>query len=307
MKHILIIGALLLLGSPALADDPPQFGPWGPAENLGPLINGPYLDSCVSISKNGLTLFFSSNRQTGDVNSMDRDLYVSKRASIDEPWGEPRPLTLLNTPVWDSCPALSLDEHALYFASARPDLSSCGERDIWVSYRRDRRDDFGWGAPVNLGCEWDGYVNSEGAEVFPTFFEDETGRVLMYFGSNRPDPLSRNIDLYQSEMRADGTFGPATPLVELNTPFMEHSVTVRRDGLEVIFGSSRSGVFRFWTSTRANTSDPWSPPVLVSSLPFGAAGRYAMSFDGREFYFSGALPGTYGGIDIWVARRERLR
>jgi hypothetical protein len=300
MKHILAVTALLLLGSGALADDPPRFTDWGPAENLGPVINGPYLDSCVSISKDGLTIIFSSNRHTGNPVSTDRDLYVSKRASIDEPWGEPQPLTVLNSPFWDSCPALSLDEHRLYFTSQRP---GCGGHDIWVSRRRDRKDDLGWEAPVNLGCATDGFVNSAGSDLFPTFFEDETGRVLMYFGSNR----AGSFDLYQSEMRGDDTFGPATPVVELNSPAMEHSVTVRRDGLEIIFGSNRSGEFRFWTSTRASTSDPWSPPVMVTSLPAGGAGRFALSRDGRELYFSAALPGTKGGIDIWVARRERLR
>jgi len=305
MKHILAIGALLLLGFPALADDPPQFGPWGAPENLGTPINGPYLDSCVSISRDGLTLFFSSNRETGNAASTNRDLYVSKRASVDEPWGEPWPLWMLNSEVWDSCPALRLDEHRLYFTSARP--GGCGERDLWVSRRQDRREDFGWEEPVNLGCAPD-YVNSLAAEVFPAFFEDETGRVFMYFGSNRESPS--NVDLYQSEMLADGTFGPATPLVELNSPALDHSVAVRRDGLEIIFGSSRGGPFRFWTSTRASNSDSWSEPVLVMSLPVGCAGRYAMSFDGRELYCSGVLPGTpgsNGGIDIWVVRRERLR
>ena len=164
IKYILAIGALLLLGSPALADDPPRFTEWGPPENLGPLINSPYLDSCVSISKDGLTLIFSSNRHTGIVNSTDRDLYVSKRASVNDPWGEPQPLTMLNSPVWDSCPALSLDEHRLYFTSARP--GGCGDRDIWVSYRRDRRDDLGWEAPVNLGCENNGFVNSTAMTCF---------------------------------------------------------------------------------------------------------------------------------------------
>lgn len=299
MKYILAIAALLLLGSLALADDPPRFSDWGSPENLGPPINGPSLDSCVAISKNGLTLYFSSTRGKTDPN--DRDLYVSQRAGKNAPWGAPKRLTMLNSEFWDSCPALSLDEHRLYFTSWRP--GGCGERDIWVSHRRDRTDDLGWETPVNLGCAADGGVNSDAADLFPTFFEDETGRVLMYFGSNR----AVNFDLYQSEMRGDDTFGPATPVVELNSPAMEHSVTVRRDGLEVIFGSNRTGTFRFWTATRASTSDPWSPPVLVSSLSAGGAGRFAMSFDGREIYFSGALPGSYGGVDIWVARRERLR
>ncbi len=300
MNPILAIATLAVLGGVQLPDVP-KFTDWSPAENLGPTINSKYADTCVAISKDGLSLFFSSNRHTGDINSTDRDLYVSNRASTDAPWGDPQPLPMLNTPVWDSCPALSLDEHRLYFTSAR--TGGCGERDIWVSYRRDRKDNFGWGEPVNLGCEADGYVNSPAIEVFPTFFEDETGRVLMYFGSNRSGPA--NLDLFQSEMRGDDTFGPATPLVELNTAFVEHSVTVRRDGLEVIFGSTRSGQLRFWTATRASTSDPWSAPAMVYSLPANGSGRFAMSFDGRELYF--AAPGVYGGLDIFVARRERVR
>jgi len=130
----------------------------------------------------------------------------------------------------------------------------------------------------------------------------------MYFGSTRAG-TSGPMDLYQSEERGDGTFGPATPVVELNSEWMEHAVTVRRDGLEVIFGSTRSAdrKLKFWTATRESTSDPWSTPVLVESLPAGGSGRYAMSRDGRELYFSGAFPGTYGGNDIWVARREKLR
>ena len=295
----------MLLGPLALADDPPRFTDWYPAENLGPVINSLYLDSCVSISKDGLTLIFSSNRHKGDAKSQDRDLYVSKRVSVGDAWGEPTPLAILNSEFWDSCPALSLDEHRLYFTSARQDSSGCGGHDIWVSHRRDRRDDFGWEAPVNLGCELDGYVNSGASDLFPTFFEDESGRVLMYFGSTRAG-TSGPMDLYQSEMMADGTFGPATPIVELNSPAMEHSVTVRRDGLEVIFGSTRNtGVLRFWTATRERTSDRWSEPVLVESLPAGGSGRYAMSKDGRELYFS--APGTNGSNDIWVARRDRVR
>ena len=306
VKYIFAVGALLLLGSAALADDPLRFTDWGPPENLGPVINSPYLDSCVSISKNGLSLYFSSNRHTGNPGSTDRDLYVSQRAGKDEPWGEPYRLWMLNTSAWDSCPALSLDEHRLYFTSARRD-SSCGNtdtRDIWVSHRHDRRDDLGWESPVNLGCAPDG-VNSAGDDLFPTFFEDETGRVLMYSGSTRAGTAGP-MDLYESEQNGDGSFGPATPIAELNSPAMEHSVTVRRDGLEVIFGSTRNtGQLRFWTATRASTSDPWSPPVPVTSLPAGGSGRYALSFDGRELYFAAPNPGT--GLDIWVARREKLR
>jgi hypothetical protein len=105
---------LVLLGTVPTAQGP-EFTDWLYVENLGPVINTQYTDTCVAISKNGLSLFFSSTRHTGVPNSTNRDLYVSKRDTRDDDWGEPQPLSMLNSPVWDSCPALSLDEHRLYF------------------------------------------------------------------------------------------------------------------------------------------------------------------------------------------------
>ena len=43
-------------------------------------------------------------------------------------------------------------------------------------------------------------------------------------------------------MREDDTFGPATPVAELNSSIYESGPVVRRDGLEVIFQSSRPRV-----------------------------------------------------------------
>lgn len=297
--------ALMFVVLPATAIA--QFTDWSAPVNLGPPVNSPeYTESCVAISKNGLSLFFSSNRQTGVPYSTDRDLYVSKRDSIDDPWGDPQPLTTLNTTAWESCPALSLDEHRLYFTSPRP--GGCGGQDIWVSRRQDRRDDLGWKAPVNLGCAKDGYVNSAAADLTPTFFENEAGRVVMYFSSNRLG--STYYDFYQSEMRDDDTFGPATPIVELNGPGWDQGVTVRRDGLEVIFLSDRGNPesMDFWKATRTTTAGPWSVPVFVPSLgnPAYAQGRIALSFDARELYFTSWWPDLMN-TDLWVARREKLQ
>ena len=171
--------ALMFVVLPATAMA--QFTDWSVPVNLGPVVNSPYGDSCVTISKNGLSLFFSSNRQS--PGTADRDLYVSKRDSTTQPWGEPQPLLTLNTADWESCPALSLDEHRLYFSSPRS--GGCGGQDIYVSRRHDRRDDFGWEPPVNLGCDGQGGPNSGEGELTPALFEDEAGRVLMYFSSDR--------------------------------------------------------------------------------------------------------------------------
>ena len=81
-------------------------------------------------------------------------------------------------------------------------------------------------------------------------------------------------------------------------------------GWKVIFLSSlpHTGYLSFWTATRESTSDPWSKPVLVPSLgiPAYAQGRIALSFDGRQLYFSSMRSGGVGGFDLWVATREKL-
>jgi hypothetical protein len=38
------------------------------------------------------------------------------------------------------------------------------------------RDDFGWEAPVNLGCVAGGYLNSKKADLIPALFDDEMGK-----------------------------------------------------------------------------------------------------------------------------------
>ncbi len=307
MKRILMTGLLALFGF-LPGEDSKQFTDWSAPVNLGPVVNSTAVDSCVSISKDGLMLIFSSTRQS--PGTTNRDLYVSKRDSKEAPWGVPLPLTMLNTTVWESCPALSLDEHRLYFT--RPGV--CGGYDIWVSHRQDRRDDFGWELPANLGCAADGYVNSEAGDQTPTFFEDEDGRTVMYFSSNRLG--SASFDHYQSVMSDDDTFGPATPITELNSEYGDQGITVRRDGLEVIFLSARPYAgkvasmtnLEFWTATRESTKDPWSVPIPVPSLgsPASAQGRITLSFDGREIYFTSWNEPTTGNADLWVAKREKV-
>lgn len=313
MKRLIVAVGLVfsLLAIEATAQST-SYTSWSSPVNLGPVVNSPYLDACVTVSKNNLSLFFRSNRPVGGI--MANRLWVAKRASPDEPWGTPQLVPNFNDGFSFSCPGLSPDEHRMYFVTARPE--SCGGADLWVSRRHDRRDDFGWESPVNLGCELAGFVNSTLGESTPAIFEDETGTEVLYFGGDR--------GIRQSRMRPDGTFGPSNPVSEL---LPGSAPAVRRDGLEIIFMSNRPGgaylppASSMWTSARTSTNHPWSTPVPLPELSSGASegGRMCFSFDGRAFYFYSARPGgvspapeliptpAWAYWDLYVATREKLR
>lgn len=294
----IIIGQLLMCLITVAAHA--QFTQWSAPVNLGSPVNSASPENCVSISKDGLTLYFARS-------TTSYDLYFSKRASVDAPWGVPELVPNVNTGATEWCPALSLDEHKLYFASDRS--GGCGSFDIYVSRRHDRQDDRGWEPPANLGCESEGYVNTSGDERTPYFFEDETGKLWMYFSSSRAGSLG--YDIYATYMRNDDTFGSATPVAELNSPYNEIGPAIRRDGLEIVFDSTRPGGLGgrdIWSATRDSTSDPWSVPVNLTILNSRAAdgARMSFSFDGRMLYFMSTRSGGWGNSDIYVAIRERL-
>ncbi len=241
------------------ADNPPQFSDWSAPVNLGPVVNTRFVDSDPFISKDGLSLYFVAGQGRGG--SGLRDIWVSQRTSTTDPWGPPQNLgPTVNSAGQENSPTLSLDGHRLYFASNRAGATSLGGFDLYVSRRRDKRDDFGWEAPVNLGSA----VNTAADETDAAFFEDEaTGATILYFASNRPGGPGGN-DIYASTLLPDGTFGPALLVAELSTPFDDMQPAIRRDGLELFLGSDRpgtNGASDLWVATRASTTDLWSTPV----------------------------------------------
>src|SRR2546426_861220 len=162
------------------AVEQPLYSDWSAPVNLGPVVNSSSNDQHPSISKDGLSLYFVSNRPGGFGGN---DIWVTQRATVDDPWGPPHNLgPAINTSSSDFAPDLTIDGHHLYMNSDRP--GGCGGSDLYVARRQDKDDDFGWRHPENLGCA----VNTTYDEAGPLFFEDEaTGVQTLYFTSfHRP-------------------------------------------------------------------------------------------------------------------------
>jgi len=302
---LIVIGAFALVVMRAPTAHAQKYSDWSAPVNLGAVINSTASDQGPAISKDGLTLYFHSNR-TGGLGGFD--MYVSQRASVDDPWGAPTNLGApVNTSVDEGNPALSRDGHFLFFQSIR--TGGFGGIDLWVSYREHTHDDFDWQPAVNLGPG----VNSASDDNAPSYFEnDELGVAQLYFVSSRPGGLGGQ-DIYLSNQTLDGSFGPAVLVSDLSTPSTDSRPSIRFDGLEIVFQSNRPGSFSaaldLWAATRESALDSWSTPVnLGSPLNTTSIDNNAnLSSDRLTLFFSSDRPGGFGGLDLYVTTRTKLR
>ena len=278
-----------------------RYSDWSAPVNLGPNINSAFNEAHCAITHQGLSLYFSSNRPGGFGAA---DIYVSRRPSLDAPWGPPQNLgSSINSPNGEWPQNISPDDHWMFFTSDRP--GGFGGLDIWVSHRADVNDDFGWEAPKNLGPS----VNTSADEADPSYFVDPaTGKATLYLTSTRPGGVGDN-DIYQSTQNEDGSFNPPVLVPELSSPNFDGRMTVRYDGLEIIFASERpggAGGLDFWVSTRQTTSDAWSPPINLGPVVNTPRDERApnLSSDGMTLFFQSPREGGLGGADLWMTTRR---
>jgi Tol biopolymer transport system component len=97
--------------------------PWSAPQRLAMPVNGPGVEFSPSISADGLSLYFASNR---DGNLGLIDIWVSTRKGVGDPWEPPRNLgpNINAAGAMTLGPFISRDNNTLYFMSARPDLST---------------------------------------------------------------------------------------------------------------------------------------------------------------------------------------
>jgi len=302
--------ALVVVLASLVGADTPKFSDWSTPVNLGPMVNTASLDAGPAISKDALTLYFSSDR-VGGIGS--QDIWITKRPTVDSPWETPVNLgSGINTGALEQVPALSRDEHWLFFNSDR--AGGCGGVDIWASFRVNTHDDFGWQAPVNLGpgdqCGIG--VNSASFDGGVSYFENEDGGApQLFFGSARPGGPGA-IDIYVSAQRADGSFGPASLVAELSSPQSDQRPVPRFDGLELFLFSDRVGTlggFDIWVATRETVADAWSAPVnLGPSVNTTSDERQAyLSSDRETLFLVSNRPGGSGGFDLYASQRTKTK
>ena len=306
MRNVVTLGlaAVFLSVLPVPEAQAMPLSAWSPAQKIDEVagnsleLNTPSLDGCPIQSPDGLSIYLASNRPGGKGSL---DIWVARRASEDAPFAAPENLPEpVNSAADDFCPT-PVRGGGLYFVSRRTTAASCGLGDIYFTRFNPVH---GWSDPVHFFCAPEG-PNSVLDEQGPSVVE-VAGTSLLYFSSSS---ASVPGDIYVSERVADGGFGPASPVAELNSAANDIQPNVRKDGREIVLSSNRTGSLGqdIWTSTRPSVEEPWSPPAnLGDAVNTGAAEtRPSLSWDAQTLYF-GRAPGPEGMSDIYQADRTKL-
>ncbi|MCB9052599.1 MAG: PD40 domain-containing protein [Lewinellaceae bacterium] len=181
-------------------------GQWQEARNLGSPINTRGWESQPSLSADGNTLYFVSDRQGGQGLI---DIWSSKRDAAGK-WGTPQNLgPAINTPEREQAPFIHPDGRTLYFMSdGHPGL---GGFDLYLSRLQP---DGSWGKPQNLGYPINTDAN-EGALIVSLdgqtayFSTDRSGVVDSLMPEDRK-LLRRSSDIYSFELYPEVRPQPAT-------------------------------------------------------------------------------------------------
>ncbi len=151
---------------------------WSIPQNMGKPINTTSKETQPSISADGTTLYFASDRPGGKGSL---DIWKST-LNIDGTWGNPINLgDSVNTPFDEQSPFIHPDNQTLYFSSKG--WPGMGKFDLFVSRKKN---DTLWTTPKNLGYPINTNFDEEGLIV------NARGNTA-YYSSNRFAESGRNI------------------------------------------------------------------------------------------------------------------
>ncbi len=173
-------------------------GDWSIPQNAGEPVNSPSWESQPSISANGETLYFVSNRNGGKGGM---DIWKCNLKGFSE-WGSPiwgSPFNLgdsINTSGNEMSPFIHSDGKTLYFASDY--WPGMGGYDIFYSRQINDSD---WSRPQNIGYPINSFKDEQGLVV------DASGKNA-YYSSDRPG--SKGMDIYSFELHKNARPTPVS-------------------------------------------------------------------------------------------------
>jgi hypothetical protein len=208
-------------------------------------------------------------------------------------FGAPEKLSglALAQPLWG--PALSPIDGGLFFAAGS------GPEQLFFATRSNATSaQFSEASPV---------VELASNAFDGTPFVSASG-LRLYFYSTREGSNAGSRDLWFAERPAvAASFGPATPLTELNSSSIDLHPRTSADELSILFTSLRPegrGRADIWRARRSAVGAAFGAPENVADLNTDADETGAwLSSDGLQVFFTSNRAGGQGGLDIWRAAR----
>jgi outer membrane protein OmpA-like peptidoglycan-associated protein/Tol biopolymer transport system component len=284
--------------------------------NLGPVVNSAGVDYAPTVSADGKTLFYVSDRNGSRLldGKSSHDFWATKKKDrLDTVFFNPYNIDTVtnlnylnvNTEFAEGASSISADRQTLYFtACTRPDgLGMC---DIYKSSIEGDK----WGRPVNLGKN----VNSENWDSQPSISPDQK---RIYFISTRKGPNSdgkpiiKNMDIWYSDWDEDAEdWKPAENLEELNTDGWEYTPFIAADNSTLFFASDghkpNIGGLDFYYARLDGSNGQWTKPENLGE-PINTSkdeSFITLPASGDIIYFASKrtdLAGYQGDYDIFMA------
>ena len=247
--------------------------------NMGEAINSSNDDYKAVLSGDGNTLIYMHRLPFYDA------VYSSKR--VNGEWTKPENITPQLLSDGDQYVTdISYDGKTLLLTK-EDEFNS----DIYVSRYADNR----WSVSQPLGSN----INTKYWESHACFSKD--GK-LLYFASNRNGGVGE-MDLYMSELTAEGVFGPAKNISELNTELNEDTPFITEDGKSLFFSSQgfvNMGGYDIFVS-ELGSDNKWSVPENMG-YPISTTDDDLFYFpvnNNRSALYARIDESGYGGMDIY--------
>ncbi|WP_335967269.1 hypothetical protein [Galbibacter sp. PAP.153] len=192
--------------------------------------SGQYSDADIAFGQDGNKIFFISNRPLIEgANPKDNtDIWMIHKNGPT--WGEPEPLTEINSPGFEWFPTVTNDG-TIYFGSERQEgnYGPKGTSDLWRSKFIDGR----YTEPENLGE----MINTPGNDIEGYIAPDES---FLIFSSNGHKENQGAYDLYISYNREGNWTKPCNLGSAINSEGWEFGAKLSPDGNYLFFASNRN-------------------------------------------------------------------
>ena len=237
-------------------------GNWSVPQNAGEPVNSPSWESQPSISANGESLYFVSNRSGGKGGMDIWKCNLKGFSSYGTPiWGNPVNLgDSINTPGNEMSPFIHSDGKTLYFASDY--WPGMGGYDIFYSRQKN---DLSWSTPQNIGYPINSFKDEQGLVV------DAAGKNA-YYSSDRPG--SKGMDIYSFELYKDARPTPVS--------YIKGRVVDEDTGAPVCAKVELTDLENSKSVIRGESC--WEKGEFLMCLPLGKEYAFNVSREGYLFY-----------------------